>query len=74
VARLAQHYDRSPDAISVEEVRDFLHHLITQEKVAFSTWDRKRCQEPFCSFAARVEAEDPKKRFLTPFPTPAEVY
>jgi site-specific recombinase XerD len=38
---LAQHYDRSPDAISVEEVRDFLHHLITQEKVAFSTCNQK---------------------------------
>jgi hypothetical protein len=24
--------------------------------------DRKRCQEPFCSSAARVEAEDLKKR------------
>jgi site-specific recombinase XerD len=41
VARLAQYYGRSPDAISVEEVRDFLHHLITEEKVAFSTCNQK---------------------------------
>ena len=31
VAQLARHYGRSPDAISVEEIRDFLHHLITAE-------------------------------------------
>jgi site-specific recombinase XerD len=41
VARLAQHFGRSPDAISVEEVRDFFHHLITQEKAAFSTCNQK---------------------------------
>ena len=35
VAELAQHYGRSPDRISIEEVRDFIHHLITQRKVAF---------------------------------------
>ena len=37
VAELARHYGRSPDPISIEEVRDFIHHLITQRKVAFST-------------------------------------
>jgi site-specific recombinase XerD len=37
VAELAQHYGRSPDRISIEEVRDFIHHLITQRKIAFST-------------------------------------
>jgi len=41
VAQLAQHYGRSPDAISIEEVRDFLHYLITQRKVAFSTCNQK---------------------------------
>ncbi len=41
VAQLAQHYGRSPDAISVDEVRDFLHYLITQKKVAFSTCNQK---------------------------------
>jgi Phage integrase, N-terminal SAM-like domain len=30
VAQLASYYHRSPDRISVEEIRDFLHHLITQ--------------------------------------------
>src|SRR5271157_1106970 len=37
VAQLARHYRRSPDSISIEEVRDFIHHLITQRKIAFST-------------------------------------
>ena len=37
VAELAQHYQRSPDLISIEEVRDFIHYLITQRKIAFST-------------------------------------
>ena len=37
VAQLARYYGRSPDCIAVEEVRDFIHHLITQRKVAFST-------------------------------------
>jgi hypothetical protein len=37
VAQLARHYGRSPDRIAIEEVRDFIHHLITQRKVAFST-------------------------------------
>lgn len=41
VAQLAQHFGRSPDAISVEEVRDFLHHLITQKKVTFGTCNQK---------------------------------
>lgn len=41
VAQLAQHYRRSPDAISIEDVREFLHYLITQRKVAFSTCNQK---------------------------------
>jgi site-specific recombinase XerD len=41
VAQLARHYGRSPDAISVEEVRTFLHYLITEKKVAFSTCNQK---------------------------------
>lgn len=41
VAQLAQHYGRSPHAITIEEVRDFLHYLITQRKVAFSTCNQK---------------------------------
>ncbi len=41
VAQLARHCGRSPDAIAVEEIRDFLHHLITVRKVAFSTCNQK---------------------------------
>ena len=41
VAQLARHYGRSPEGISLEEVRGFLHYLITQRKVAFSTCNQK---------------------------------
>ena len=41
VAQLARHCGRSPDAIAVEEIREFLHHLITVRKVAFSTCNQK---------------------------------
>jgi len=41
VADLAGFYGRSPDHISVEEIRDFLHHVITQRKGAFSTCNQK---------------------------------
>ena len=30
VAQLASHYGRSPDCVTIEEVRDFLHYLITE--------------------------------------------
>jgi site-specific recombinase XerD len=41
VVQLAEHYHRSPEAISIEEIRDFLHHLITVRKVAYSTCNQK---------------------------------
>ena len=41
VAQLAEHYGRSPDQLSVEEIRDFLHHLITVRKLAFSSVNQK---------------------------------
>ena len=41
VAQLAEHYRRSPETISVEEVRDFLHHLITVRKLASSSVNQK---------------------------------
>ena len=41
VAQLAAHYGRSPERITREEVRAFLHHLIVVRKVAFSTCNQK---------------------------------
>lgn len=41
VAQLAEHYHRSPELISLEEVRDFLHDLITRRKLAFSSVNQK---------------------------------
>ena len=31
---LARHYGRSPDSISIEEVRDYLHYLIVTKKLS----------------------------------------
>jgi len=41
VAQLAGHFGRSPESISLEEVRSFLHYLITQRKLAFSSCNQK---------------------------------
>lgn len=41
VAQLAGHYGRSPDRITLEEVRGFLHHLIAERKLAFSSCNQK---------------------------------
>jgi len=41
VEELARHYDRSPDQISKEEVRDFFHHAILERKLACSTVNHK---------------------------------
>jgi site-specific recombinase XerD len=40
VERLAKHYNRSPDRISAEEVRDFLLHLLDEKKLQWSTVKR----------------------------------
>jgi site-specific recombinase XerD len=41
IAELASHYDRSPDRITVEEIRDLLHHLITERKLSFSSCNQR---------------------------------
>lgn len=41
VAQLAEYYRRSPDQISLEEVRDFFHYLIVERKLAFSSCNQK---------------------------------
>jgi integrase/recombinase XerD len=37
VAGLANHYHRSPDLLSVEEVRSYLHHLLVERQLAQGT-------------------------------------
>lgn len=37
VAQLAEHYRRSPDQLSLEQVRDWIHHLIVVRKLSDST-------------------------------------
>jgi site-specific recombinase XerD len=41
VAQLAAYYGRSAERIGLEEVRDFLHYLITEKKLAFSSCNQK---------------------------------
>ena len=41
VAQLAEHYHRSPETISVEEIRSFVHHLIVNRKLAFSSCNQR---------------------------------
>lgn len=41
VTQLARYHCRSPDRISEEEVRDFLHYLITQKRVSYSTCNQR---------------------------------
>lgn len=41
VTQLAGYYRRSPDQISLEEVRDFFHYLIVERKLAFSSCNQK---------------------------------
>lgn len=41
VAELAAHFGRSPEKISVEEIRTFIHKLVTERKLAYSTCNQK---------------------------------
>ena len=41
VSQLAGYYNRSPDQISVGEVREWMHYLITEKKLAFSSCNQK---------------------------------
>ena len=41
VSQLARHYNRSPDEISYDEVRDFIHHLIVERKLASASVNQK---------------------------------
>jgi len=40
VQKLAEHYDRSPDKINAEEVRDYLLYLVNERKLMWSTVGR----------------------------------
>ena len=41
VAQLAAHLGRSPDKIALEEVRDYIHYLLTERKLAYSSCNQK---------------------------------
>jgi site-specific recombinase XerD len=41
VSQLARHYGRSPDRITLEEVRDFLHDAIVRQRLSASTCNQK---------------------------------
>ena len=41
VEELARYYGRSPDKISIEEIRDYMHHLIVEKKFSYSYCNHK---------------------------------
>lgn len=41
VADLAGHFHRSPDKIAVEEIRDYVHYLVTERKLAYSSCNQR---------------------------------
>jgi len=41
VQELATYYHRSPERISIEEIRDFIHDLVTRRKLAYSTVNQR---------------------------------
>ena len=41
VGQLARYYNRRPDQISVDEIREWMHFLITEKKLAFSSCNQK---------------------------------
>jgi site-specific recombinase XerD len=41
VAQLAKHFKRSPEQITIDEIREFLHCLITERKQSFSSCNQK---------------------------------
>ena len=43
VAGLAKHYWRSPDRITGQEVQDYLHHLLVERKLAWSSCNVAAC-------------------------------
>lgn len=43
VEGLAEHYWRSPDQITREEIRDYLHHLLVKRKLAWSSCNVAAC-------------------------------
>jgi site-specific recombinase XerD len=43
VAELARHFGRSPDSLSIEEIRDHVHHLIAKRKLASSSVNQHIC-------------------------------
>lgn len=47
VAQLAKHFSRSPDTLGVEEVRQFLLHLVQERRVSWSTYNVTRAALQF---------------------------
>ena len=41
VEQLARYYGRSPDKISIEEIRDYMHYLIVEKKYSYSYCNHK---------------------------------
>ncbi len=69
VTHLAAHFHRSPDLIAVEEIRDYIHYLVTKRQLAYSTCNQKLAGFKFFyqqvlgreAFDLRVSAKRPKR-------------
>ena len=46
VARLARHYDQSPDLLDPTEVEAYLLHLVKDRKLSFSSVNHTRQRQP----------------------------
>jgi len=65
VEELARYYGRSPDKISIEEVRDYMHHLIVEKKFSYSYCNHKLVAINFFNrevLGRKVDLRVPMKR------------
>jgi site-specific recombinase XerD len=63
VSDLAMYHGRSPDSISLEEIRDHIHYLIVERKLAYSSVNQRACGIKF--FYREVMGLDFKLRVPT---------
>jgi site-specific recombinase XerD len=67
IAALTRYYRRSPDQLTPEEIRAYLHHLLEERKLAWSTCN---VTAAICFFYVETLAWPPLKLHLPPRPAP----
>jgi len=71
VSGVAKHYGRAPDRITGKEVQDYLHHLLVERKLAWSSCNVAACGLSF--FYVKVLGWDPLKLELPPRTRPKQL-